>query len=666
MPYDLFVSYSRRDNKRGQVTALKARVEASFSAFSGRDLQVFFDAHEIAGMDDWRQKIQGALPWIRAAAAKRFAGLEDDRLGLFRQSQELLYGLRLFQSAGVVDENKDPLVIRMHRLVQEIVRSRAHDEGESEQRALIPVVREDCEKLRALHAHPGDRWLIPVLEATADRWLTGAAGTEPQLANDAAFVATAVSMALITGGSWSRAEGLLLRALNLAQSVGLEADGIVPILNNLGEALQEMGRRTEAEPLFRQALTIRRNAPSLNNLARLLLAGDRLDEAETLCREALRIDEQQYGPDHPEVAPDINTLALVLKEKNKLSEAEQLFRRALAIQRKRVPPDLPILAGALNNLGDLLYAMGRTREAEPMFGEALTIDEMNSGPTGPMVALRLNNLAEILRTTNRLVEAEPLYRRAIAILEGHPDNLYAEHSQLASTLNNLGLLLQTTERPAEAEPLFRDAVSIWRKSLGDEHAQVAIGLGNLAELLRRGNRLAEAQPLARQAVVIIARFTATTRADHPLLHAILEDYCRLLIQCGRTETQSREEVIEAAAEGGLNIGSNSQSAPLQRKGTVSMPTSALYQRLVATYTNRELVDTFLRQIAERNKADRSLQNQPEAFCAVIEEHGSAKEIAQIANAARAFFDSADVKRFRELFDLDDIRPKEKKPWWRFW
>jgi len=36
MPYDLFISYSRRDNERGQVAALKTQIESSFRAFVGR------------------------------------------------------------------------------------------------------------------------------------------------------------------------------------------------------------------------------------------------------------------------------------------------------------------------------------------------------------------------------------------------------------------------------------------------------------------------------------------------------------------------------------------------------------------------------------------------------------------------------------------------------
>src|ERR1041385_80010 len=61
MPFNLFVSYSRRDNERGQVTSLKSQIQATFQAFSGRELRVFFDTREIRGMDDWRHRIQLGL-----------------------------------------------------------------------------------------------------------------------------------------------------------------------------------------------------------------------------------------------------------------------------------------------------------------------------------------------------------------------------------------------------------------------------------------------------------------------------------------------------------------------------------------------------------------------------------------------------------------------------
>ena len=38
MPYDLFISYSPRDNERRQVAALTTQIESSFRAFAGREL----------------------------------------------------------------------------------------------------------------------------------------------------------------------------------------------------------------------------------------------------------------------------------------------------------------------------------------------------------------------------------------------------------------------------------------------------------------------------------------------------------------------------------------------------------------------------------------------------------------------------------------------------
>jgi hypothetical protein len=51
MPYDLFISYSRRD-VQGRVTELVERIKSDFAAFAHRDLVPFFDKQEIQGMQD--------------------------------------------------------------------------------------------------------------------------------------------------------------------------------------------------------------------------------------------------------------------------------------------------------------------------------------------------------------------------------------------------------------------------------------------------------------------------------------------------------------------------------------------------------------------------------------------------------------------------------------
>lgn len=55
MSYDLFISYSRRDNQQDRVTQLVDRIKQDFACFAGRELVPFFDLQEIRGMEDRRQ-----------------------------------------------------------------------------------------------------------------------------------------------------------------------------------------------------------------------------------------------------------------------------------------------------------------------------------------------------------------------------------------------------------------------------------------------------------------------------------------------------------------------------------------------------------------------------------------------------------------------------------
>ena len=61
MPYDLFVSYSRKDNLQGWVTDLIAQITCDYRRFAGEDLRCFFDLAEICAMDDWRNRILAGL-----------------------------------------------------------------------------------------------------------------------------------------------------------------------------------------------------------------------------------------------------------------------------------------------------------------------------------------------------------------------------------------------------------------------------------------------------------------------------------------------------------------------------------------------------------------------------------------------------------------------------
>ena len=139
----------------------------------------------------------------------------------------------------------------------------------------------------------------------------------------------------------------------------------------------------------------------MNNVAQLLIAKAQYSAAEPLMRRALAIDEQSYGPDHPNVATDLNNLALLLQATNRLAEAEPLTRRALAI------------------------------------------DEQSYGADHPRVAVQLNSLAALLKGTNRMAEAEPLMRRAVAIFRG---SLGDEHPNTRIVATNHRILLEEMKK----------------------------------------------------------------------------------------------------------------------------------------------------------------------------------------------------------------------------
>lgn len=66
--YDVFISYSRKDNRPipetypcGWVTAIRDHIAADHRQFSTSPLRLFFDTQEIKDADDWRHRILGAL-----------------------------------------------------------------------------------------------------------------------------------------------------------------------------------------------------------------------------------------------------------------------------------------------------------------------------------------------------------------------------------------------------------------------------------------------------------------------------------------------------------------------------------------------------------------------------------------------------------------------------
>jgi tetratricopeptide (TPR) repeat protein len=152
------------------------------------------------------------------------------------------------------------------------------------------------------------------------------------------------------------------------------------------------------------------------------------------------------------VATGLNKQA-VLQVMNRPAEAEPLSA-ALAIDEQTYGPNHPDVATVLNNLALLLQVTNRPAEAEPLYRRALAIDEQSYGPNHPEVATDLNLLAGLLQATNRPAEAEPLVRRALAILEmfrlqtghDHDDSRPCVATMPSASRSNVGRRPRSTPR----------------------------------------------------------------------------------------------------------------------------------------------------------------------------------------------------------------------------
>jgi tetratricopeptide (TPR) repeat protein len=68
--FDLFVSYSRRDNQQGRIRELVTVIQTQHRALTGgQELRIFFDTEDIKGGDDWEHRLLGGIRSTRLLLA---------------------------------------------------------------------------------------------------------------------------------------------------------------------------------------------------------------------------------------------------------------------------------------------------------------------------------------------------------------------------------------------------------------------------------------------------------------------------------------------------------------------------------------------------------------------------------------------------------------------
>ena len=89
----------------------------------------------------------------------------------------------------------------------------------------------------------------------------------------------------------------------------------------------------------------------LERAERAATAGDYL-AADELLRDAARIQEEELGPHHPDLANTLSNLAIVAERTGSSREAEAFYRRAAAITAAALPSDHPMTVASRQNLED--------------------------------------------------------------------------------------------------------------------------------------------------------------------------------------------------------------------------------------------------------------------------------------------------------------------------
>jgi tetratricopeptide (TPR) repeat protein len=220
-------------------------------------------------------------------------------------------------------------------------------------------------------------------------------------------------------------------------------------------------------------------ATSLNNLALLYNNQGKYSEAEPLYLDALEMRKRLFTGDHPDVATSLNNLAVLYDNQGRYSEAEPLYLDALEMTKRLFTGDHPDVANSLNNLASLYKSQGKYSEAEPLYLDALEMTKRLFTGDHPDVANSLNNLASLYKSQGRYSEAEPLYLDA---LEMRKRLFTGDHPDVASSLNNLAVLYDNQGRYSEAEPLYLDALAIFERVLGTDHTNTITVWDNLRRL----------------------------------------------------------------------------------------------------------------------------------------------------------------------------------------
>jgi DNA-binding SARP family transcriptional activator len=425
-----------------------------------------------------------------AITVETLSRFEPDDLTLHDAIAELL---RL----SLVDREAD--VVRVHRLVQDVVRARMTAANRVERldavaRACVTQTGEDEAVPDALAAH------LVGLAAHAE-----ALGTKPDGLVDAL---STVAARQAERALYPAAEHVLRTALRLHGAGDLAVRG--RLVCELGQVLDAAGRLGPALALHREAVRILDAtvadddvvlACAYNRLGHVLNCADDAPAAIDAHRRALVVLRRARRDDLvPAVLIDLGFTLWGVHRLGPAQEALRAGRELLEQQGHREGRDW---AHATAGLGMVEQDAGHLDEAVAHQRTAIATFTRICGPDHPDTAQAMDKLGYALRLQGRAAEAIEVHRRGARLLERV---LGPDDSRVAMALTNLGLDLADAGMPDQAVGVQTRARAVFAAALGPAHASTLLAGERLADALDDAGQRARADVVREE-----VRAAATAR-----------------------------------------------------------------------------------------------------------------------------------------------------------
>ncbi len=373
-------------------------------------------------------------------------------------------------------------------------------------------------------------------------------------------VRLAIADAYTSWGAYDEGYAQGLVALELAELLDDGPQEAVA-LRLLGSVTHGLGRLEEsltwserAEAVWREVGTPAEHASALSDVAVTLNGLRRRTEAEPVFREALARLRVAHPEGHGDTAWLLNNMAWGLHAMGRLDEAQPLYEEALAMQARLGSP-LFELAQTRNNLAGLHYDRGELAVADVMWQQTLAEFESIFGADGHAAVSRgqiaLARIARVRGETETALELTARALRTNRTLVG--DN----HRWTARSMAMHGMAHLEAGDPDSAEAFLEQSMTIRLELLPPGHSEFAgVHLGRGLIALARGDAVTAEQEL-REGQAIVAALESPDRVP---IDAIDLALARAIALQGR-----REEGLVIAREVIGRMQANMPSGHWQRR-----------------------------------------------------------------------------------------------------